>query len=176
MVNGQMSGGYGTQANYIIDHSNSLNTMVLTNSLNSFLGDIRNDAGFTRLSAGGQLGVITNTLRGSGGTWEVRTDAAAGFAGRPFSEQDGSFTLLADRAVGGAGINQTLTFGNFYQSDNRTITFNSRNGYGISFASTSGNMSGTNPDLLTSLTSCWPPRTCKPGSPIQRAFLLRFNT
>jgi hypothetical protein len=88
-------------------------------------------------------------MRGSGGTWEIRTDMGSTFSTKNVSQADGSQTFLMDRAVGGAGINQTVTFGNFAQTDNRTTTFNSRNGYGFSFTSTSGNMSGTNNDSLT---------------------------
>ena len=132
-----------------INHSNTNNTLILTNTNNTFVGDIRNDNGFVRVSDNRQLGVSANLLRGSGGSFDLRTESPAGFAGRGVSNVDGSFTLFGDHAVGGALINQTITLGDFRQNNNQIQTFTGRNGYGFSFASTSNSMSGNANDALT---------------------------
>jgi hypothetical protein len=118
---------------------------VLTNWNNNFVSNVRLDSGMIRFSHGGQIGLdnaSTSQLRGSGGTWELRTDMAGTFSAKNVGEIDGNQTFLVDRAVGGAGLNQAVTFANLTQVANRTPVFNSRNGYGITFTATSGNGSG----------------------------------
>ena len=146
LINSSIQGGGGTLAFY---HT-ATNTVILNNTANLYVGDIRNDAGFVRISDSKQLGIGTNSLRGANSTsFEIRTESPSGFAGRGVNETDGLFTLFGDHAVGGALLNQTITLGGLAQADGKTLTFAGRNGYGFSIASTSASMAGTSSDTLT---------------------------
>ncbi|MDB6076203.1 MAG: hypothetical protein JWO89_3843, partial [Verrucomicrobiaceae bacterium] len=120
------------------------NTLVLSNINNNYVGDIRADSGSIRISDARQLGIGTSAsvIRGSTGTWEFRTAAPTGFASKNVSLVDntsGVLTLLVDRAIGGSGINQTVTFGTLSgvpaNAANEALTIIGRNGYGASFSS-----------------------------------------
>ncbi|HRH96343.1 MAG TPA: hypothetical protein PLB55_10440, partial [Prosthecobacter sp.] len=67
----------------------------------------------------------------NGGILEIRSDASLNFGKNVY--QRASSTIFVGQAVGGAGVNGTVTFGNMSFEDNITTTFNSRNGYGVSF-------------------------------------------
>ncbi|MBJ7392788.1 MAG: hypothetical protein JHC85_14565, partial [Chthoniobacterales bacterium] len=113
-------------------------TLTLTNSLNSFTGPVQIDgAGFIRVENGGQLGLSTAgnaiMLGNAGGVFEVRSDnPGTSFSSKNFSQYQSS-TLFASRALNGSGLNQTLVLGNYNPTgQGQVLTFNSRDGYGIS--------------------------------------------
>lgn len=80
-------------------------------------------------------------IRGS--VLELRSDSSLDFGKNVYMQA--SSTLFASSAVGGTGVNQTMTFGTLHNEANLTATFNSRNGYGFTFGAftmaTSGNSS-----------------------------------
>ncbi|MDZ4287594.1 MAG: autotransporter-associated beta strand repeat-containing protein, partial [Prosthecobacter sp.] len=84
--------------------------------------------------AGGTGGVIDM----NSGTLEVRMDSPSVLSGNlPATVYlRAASTLFADHAIGGSTINGTATFGTSSFEDNITTTFNSRNGYGMTFGST----------------------------------------
>jgi autotransporter-associated beta strand protein len=79
----------------------------------------------------------------NGGVLEIRSDASLNFGKNVY--QRAASTIFVGQAVGGSGVNGTVTFGNMSYEDNITITFNSRNGYGVSFttAPVNGGDNGT---------------------------------
>ncbi len=119
-------------------------TLWLQNSANSYAGTVRVDNGTVRVQSGGALGIntATNAVDFVNGTLEVRTDAPAGFASRnlrPRNNTTGNTIFVDHDLAGGLGVgtslqNQTITFGTFLReagASGTTVTFNGRNGYGI---------------------------------------------
>lgn len=85
----------------------------------------------------------------NGGVLEIRSDSSLNFGKNVY--QRASSTIFVGPAVGGAGVNGTVTFGSISYEDNTTLTFNSRNGYGVSFttAPVTGSTAGDNNSTIT---------------------------
>ncbi|MCY2974337.1 MAG: autotransporter-associated beta strand repeat-containing protein [Planctomycetota bacterium] len=72
-----------------------------------------------------------STIDMNGGVLEVRANANQTFANNVYARTGSTF--FADRAIGGLAVGGTVTFGNLHSVSNVTNTFNSRNGYGMTF-------------------------------------------
>lgn len=138
-------------------------TLFLTPSTTSgFSGVLRVSGSATggqssaRITANNVLGSRTSGTTGAvldmnGGVLEVRMDtplvqATGGSNANVYGRA--SSTLFLDHALGGSAINGTAAFGNLSYEDNITLTFNSRNGYGMSFTTAPVN-GGDNTSTLT---------------------------
>jgi len=86
------------------------------------------------------------TIDMGGGVLEIRSDSSLNFDKNLY--QRASSTIFVGPAVGGAGVNGTATFGTMAFEDNLTNTFNSRNGYGVSFTAAPVN-GGDNNSTIT---------------------------
>jgi autotransporter-associated beta strand protein len=119
-------------------------TLILTGS-NTNTGIVDLNGGFVRVSSAANLGTSTaaNAISHNNSTLEVRTDAPD-FNTKGMSLANNNGTVNLDRAVGGSGLGQTVTFANLTVAANRNITFNSRNGYGAQFAALVGGAAGQN--------------------------------
>lgn len=111
-----------------------------------------------RITNAGVLGTRTATTTGSvldmnGGTLEVRMDTPSVLAGGAPANvyQRASSTIFADHAPGSAVINGTVTFGQFAFEVNQTSTFNSRNGYGITFGAAPAQTLTNNSTITTNM-------------------------
>jgi autotransporter-associated beta strand protein len=82
----------------------------------------------------------------NGGILEIRSDASLNFGKNVY--QRASSTIFVGPGVGGSGVNGTATFGSMSFEDNITNTFNSRNGYGVSFTTAPVN-GGDNGSTIT---------------------------
>jgi fibronectin-binding autotransporter adhesin len=82
----------------------------------------------------------------NGGTLEIRSDSSLNFGKNVY--QRTSSTIYVGPAVGGSAVNGTATFGNMSFEDGLTTTFNSRNGYGVSFTTAPVN-GGNGNDAIT---------------------------
>lgn len=84
-----------------------------------------------------------------GGVLEIRSESSLNFAKNFYHRSSG--TVYAGPAVGGSGVNGTFTFGSMAFEDNLTNTFQSRNGYGVSFttAPVAGSTAGDNNSTIT---------------------------
>lgn len=96
-----------------------------------------------RITSPGVLGTRTSTTTSSvldvnAGILEVRMDTPSLLAGGSAANVYGrnSSTFFVDHSIGGSAINGTATFGAFAIEETETYTFNSRNGYGVTFAAT----------------------------------------
>ncbi len=110
--------------------------MVLSGDNSGLSGIVQTSGGFLRVSDVGALGTstATNAINLNAGVLEVRSDTP-NFAAKKVTLANNT-ALFADRAIGGAGLNQTATFGTFgilATTSSRTFTLNARNGYGMSF-------------------------------------------
>ncbi|MEZ0256301.1 MAG: beta strand repeat-containing protein, partial [Chthoniobacter sp.] len=161
IINGLLTGGTsGTTGIYQNTQSLLATTISLNNYNNNFIGNIRADSSTIRVANGAALGLDTslNQLRGTSGTFEIRTDAGSSFSTKNFSEADtaNSLTLFVDRAVGSGGagsINQTVTFGNFAMANNTTAVFAGRDGTNLIFQTFSGSGSGNNAENINITTN-----------------------
>lgn len=81
----------------------------------------------------------------NGGVLEIRSENSLNFGKNVYGRANS--TIYAGPAVGGDGINGTMTFGNFRLAANTTQTFNSRNGYGFTFG-TWTQESSNNPNTI----------------------------
>lgn len=152
---------FGGNANWIVNGNISgLDNLTKTgdgllvlNGNNSFAGILTHSGGFLRVSSGAALGASNNagaiTLGGGTGTLELRSDNPDFSTRRVTMATSATGTILADRAIGGSGLNQTVTLNILTLtagSTTRTLALNSRNGYRITFAgnSTGGNLGGDN--------------------------------
>jgi len=154
VVSGRITGGSDGQIHLLKTTSGIASTLVLSNSGNDFVGATRVDSGTVRVASGAQLGIGTSNNVGNitfnSGTVEIRTDAAASFATKNISYSSNNGTVFVDHAFGSSLINQVVTFGNLRQENNRSnVVFTGRNGYGVSIATLSNNMSGNNADGMT---------------------------
>jgi autotransporter-associated beta strand protein len=105
-----------------------------------------------RVSSADVFGTATGTGTSSpiemrSGILEIRSDDSLNI-GKNVYLYDSS-TFFAGPAVGGAAVNGTVTFGDLHARSGYTATFNSRNGYGMTFgaqtmASSSGNSTFNN--------------------------------
>ncbi len=101
---------------------------------NTYTGTTSLTAGFTRVSSQASLGTSTlaNAINLAAGTLEVRGDTP-NFANKRVTVAANS-TIFVDHAIGSTVLNQTANFPDItLQVVNRNITFNGRDGYGISF-------------------------------------------
>jgi autotransporter-associated beta strand protein len=135
-------------ADRLIKSQSSLATSLwLQNANNNFLSSVKIDAGFVRVSDGGALGrnANANVQYAAGGTLEVRADAATipTFANKTISLAGANVAyMVVDRALGGSGLGQTITFGSFtFGANNRNFYLYGRNGYSVSVG-TYGDLGG----------------------------------
>lgn len=119
--------------------------LVLTGN-NSFGGVLNSAGGSIRIGSNAALGASTNaaalTMGGGTGTVEFRTDSPDFTTRRVTMSTGGTGTMFADRAIGGTGLNQTITMNILTLTagtTTRTLTLNSRNGYRFTFV---GNSTG----------------------------------
>ena len=122
-------------------------TLWLQNSANSFVQSVRVDSGTVRVQTSAVLGRNTGTgqIDLNNGTLEVRTDDAAGFAGRTVRLRNNvTGTIFVDHdmtgplSIGTSAQNQTVTMGALIRdtgANNTNFTYAGRNGYNISFSS-----------------------------------------
>lgn len=120
-------------------------TLWLQNAGNNFTQSIRVDSGTLRVQTNSALGRNTGTgqVDLNNGTFEVRTDAASGFAGRTMRVRNNTTgTVFVDHditgplSLGASLQNQTVTMGALIRDAGANVanfTFNGRNGYNISF-------------------------------------------
>jgi autotransporter-associated beta strand protein len=119
-------------------------TLILNpSSSSSFSGSVRVTSGSVRVSSPGALG--TNTATGTAsaidlkgglvGALEVRADAVASnqvvFHSSVYDNAGG--IVFLDHAVGSSGINTTAVFDSLAYNSGQDVTFNGRNGYGVTF-------------------------------------------
>ena len=133
-INGLVSGGTAGQPNiYRFNQSTVNGTTVLTNWNNNYVSDFRVDAGFVRVSNGGELGLGTDatTVNLQGGTLDVRTDLGNTFSNRNITQAG---TLFVDRSVGGAGLNGTVQLLSAVFGNGQTSTNTGRDGYNLSIS------------------------------------------
>ncbi len=116
--------------------------LILNGNNTGLTGTVSASGGFLRVSSGAALGSSTSTgaITINSATLEIRSDAPD-FADRRVTFGSASPIFFVDREIGGSGLNQTVLFSNpltiVATTTTRTYTFNSRNGYGITFT---GNM------------------------------------
>jgi autotransporter-associated beta strand protein len=162
IVSGLISSFENATDRFIKSQTNLATSLWLQNANNNFLSSVNISAGFLRVSDGGALGrnTISNVQYAAGGTLEVRADAATipTFANKTISLAGGNTTyMVVDRALGGSGIGQTITFGSFtFGQPNRNFYLYGRNGYSLSVG-TYGDMggSGNNNTNIYNLSSGW---------------------
>lgn len=139
-------------------------TLYLTPSDTSGFSGIIRISGATgtqssvRITSDGVLGTRTSTGTSgvfdmNGGVLEVRMDAPSVTAGGTAASVYGraSSTLFADHSVGGQAVNGTVAFNTLAFEDNITMTFTSRNGYGMSFAAAPVNGGNNNSTFTNNL-------------------------
>lgn len=111
-----------------------------------------------RIDSPNVLGTRTSTGTGSvvdmnGGVLAVLMDSPSVLAGGAAAHVYGraSSTFFADHTPNSSVKNQTVTFGQLAFEDNITLTFNSRNGYGMTFAAAPvvGTTAGDNDNTMT---------------------------
>lgn len=129
-------------------------TLILEGNNRSFTGSVLVTAGSVRASNGAGLGFGTAngalTLGGGAGTLELRTAEPDSFASRRLTMGTSSnATLFLDHDVGGSLLNQSVSLAPLVLtagSTTRTLTINSRNGYGVTFVgdSVGGSLGGNN--------------------------------
>ena len=117
-------------------------TMWLQNNANNYAQTLRIDSGTVRVSDNGALGtsVSARAVDLNGGYLEVQTDAPNFSTRNVYSRGNGNGIIIG-RAIGGSGLNQTVTFGNF-DADNAAFTLNGRDGYAFRINGSLG--AGTN--------------------------------
>jgi autotransporter-associated beta strand protein len=112
-------------------------TLWLQNASNNYIADTRIDGGNVRVSTAaalGQLSTSSTSIDLNSGTIEIVTDSP-NFNGRTLRVRDGSTSAIyASRAIGGSGLNQTVTFASGTQNSNSTLNVNGRNGYNVTFS------------------------------------------
>ena len=110
------------------------NGTVIFGPTNTYTGTTQVDAGFLRVSSGTSLGTSTaaNAIQMNGGTLEIRGTTPT-FANKRI-QLNANSTLFADHPIGSTVMNQTASFADFnLGAVNRVVTFNGRDGYGMSF-------------------------------------------
>ena len=165
IINGLVEGGIvGQTGFYRWSLSGIIGEIVLNNPNNDFITDVQISGGFLGVSAQGDLGAATDnsSVRGNGGNFDFRADPVnADFDLKTLYAQANT-TIYVGRSVGGAGINQTITFGGAIVNgaviggfndavSNVTTTFGStsdgsgNDGYGITFNAGSTPAAGLTP-------------------------------
>jgi autotransporter-associated beta strand protein len=113
------------------------------------IGSLNDGAGTTSIFGTANSTTTSAPIDMNGGVLEIRSDSSLNFGKNLY--QRASSTLFVGPAVGGAGVNGTVAFGSMAFEDNITNTFNSRNGYGVSFttAPVVGSTAGDNNSTIT---------------------------
>lgn len=147
IISGQVSGVDSSGDRFIKTGNIVASTLWLQNPNNTFAQPVRVDSGTVRVTVNGALGMNAGTgqVDLNNGTLEVRTDAAAGFAGRTIRLRNNvTGTVFVDHDISGPlGIgdslqNQTVTFGALTRdsgANNSNFNYRGRNGYNVSFTS-----------------------------------------
>ncbi len=86
----------------------------------------------------------------NGGVLEILSDSSLNFGKNVYGRT--SSTLFVNNSIGGVAQNGTATFGNLSFEDNITLTFNSRNGYGMAF--TTAPVNGGDSAAITCALTC----------------------
>ncbi|MEN3940586.1 autotransporter-associated beta strand repeat-containing protein [Prosthecobacter sp. SYSU 5D2] len=147
-VTGRLTG------NMNIDKQGAGTLILDPSNASSFSGLVLASSGSVRIYDGASAGTSTAngalTLGGGSGTLELRTNTPDSFASRRMHmSTSGNGVLFLDHGLNSNLVNQTvrlsaltLTAG----STTRTLTINSRNGYGVSFTGNSvgGSLAGNN--------------------------------
>lgn len=129
-------------------------TLLLTpSSASGYSGIFQVSAGSIRVTDTASLGTssATNAIDLNGGLFELRTDSPAFSSAKRINLNNGSGAtdLLLDRAPGGSGLNQTVTFANFDYDAAETMVINTRNGYGATFTAATAIGAGAGDTTLT---------------------------
>jgi autotransporter-associated beta strand protein len=132
-------------------------TLILNpSSATDFTGTIRMSGGSVRISdpgilSGNQTSGLTSAFELRGGLLEVRADAVANnqvvFHNSIYDSADS--TVLLDHAAGGFGINTTVSFDTFFYDTAADVTFNGRNGYGLTLNAVTPQGTTANNSVLT---------------------------
>lgn len=127
-----------TQDRFVKTGSTIGSTLWLQNVNNNFAQPLRIDSGTVRVTDNGDLGnsISPRAVDLNGGWLEVHTDTP-NFGTRNVYARGTNAYILADRALGGTGLNQTLQFGNL-DADNATFNFYGRDGYNLAFNGSTG--------------------------------------
>ena len=96
------------------------------------------------------------TIDLNAGTLEIRSDSSLNFGRNVYTRSTG--IIYTGPAAGGAGVNGTTTFGTLQHvisttAATATTTFNSRNGYGVTFSSMAMDASTSTSALINTLTN-----------------------
>ncbi|WP_395750690.1 autotransporter-associated beta strand repeat-containing protein [Prosthecobacter sp.] len=100
-----------------------------------YSGSMRFESAAAFGSNAGTGTLSTLDLAGDGAVLELRMDS--GVIGKNvYNRGGGSPIIFVDHSIGSAAINGASSFGTLTYDDSETLTFNSRNGYGLSFGAT----------------------------------------
>lgn len=117
---------------------NGAGTLFLTpSSATGYSGIVQVSAGSIRVTDTAVLGTssATNAIDLNGGIFELRSDSTTFASSKRVNlNNGGTLDMIVDRAPGGTGLNQTVTFANFDYDAGEGFTFTSRNGYNITFS------------------------------------------
>ncbi|OYW76067.1 MAG: hypothetical protein B7Z37_10495, partial [Verrucomicrobia bacterium 12-59-8] len=153
LINGFMTGSaIGALAFYRWSGGGLLGQVTLGNPYNNFLGRVEVTGSFLRVTSPGVLGAAVDnaSIQSYAGSYELRVDPGnTDFSKKTINYISASgSSIIAARAVGGVGINQTVTIGG--ASVNGVIspgfnealttgplvtTFNGNDGYGVTIGS-----------------------------------------
>jgi autotransporter-associated beta strand protein len=132
-------------------------TLILNpSSAANFSGTIRMTSGSVRIASPSAVGTSQATdffaaLDLRGGMLELRTDAVANnqvvFHNSMYDNAGG--TVFLDHGVGSLGINTKVVLDTFFYDTTSDVTFNGRNGYGITFNAVTPQGSTANNSVLT---------------------------
>jgi autotransporter-associated beta strand protein len=161
-------GSTGSIGNYIINGAltgtgsiqrSGIGTLILNPSSSAgFTGTIRtNTGGSIRISSGSNLGANAGTGSSSlidlnGGLLEVRSPVLNNVIGKNVYNRASS-TIFVGPSEGGSALNGTATFGSLQQAINTSTTFNSRNGFGLTFSSMAIDASTSSSTQTNTLTN-----------------------
>ncbi len=155
---GSISSFEQSTANLVKNSSSLGSTLWLQGANNSLYDSVVISGGFVRVSDGSALGKngsfstsFANVLFGGNATLEVRADPATvgSFSTKSILAPNNLIgTVFLDRAVGGSGLGQTVTFGSFSfgvvgYNQARTLALAGRDGYGITLGSLGAALSVT---------------------------------
>ena len=110
---------------------------------------LNDGSGTTSIFGTANSGTTSAPIDMNGGVLEIRSDSSLSFGKNLY--QRASSTLFVGPAVGGVGVNGTASFGNMSFEDNLTSTFNSRNGYGVSFTTAPVNGGNANSTITNNM-------------------------
>jgi len=132
---------------------NGAGTLLLKpSSATGYSGIVQVSAGSIRVTDTAVLGTssATNAIDLNGGIFELRTDSTTFASSKRVNlNNGGTLDMIVDRAPGGTGLNQTVTFANFDYDAGEGLTFTSRNGYNITFSAATAIGGATGGTTLT---------------------------